>query len=196
MTATWSLNEIEALALKAARGAGFEWGLAEEAGQAVRWLLARDLPGADALLAICVAGSSKTPEFCPLTFGCALCDGLVSVSNATSRKVVAPLLVLPFLAWTAKREKTSLSLEWKGAAFVVTADGTLMGSADNPIIKHATVTVGLVENCDLSPSKIGHRALVDCETYVALSDLAARTYAPATAASRESGAGAGLTDND
>ena len=35
---SYSLNEFEALALKAARGAGLPWGLAEEAGKAVRIL--------------------------------------------------------------------------------------------------------------------------------------------------------------
>ena len=33
-----SLNEVEATAKKATRGAGYPWGLAEEAGKAVRWL--------------------------------------------------------------------------------------------------------------------------------------------------------------
>ncbi|NJO21709.1 MAG: DUF3726 domain-containing protein [Sphingomonadales bacterium] len=33
-----SLNEIENLSLKACRGAGMSWGLAEEAAQAARWL--------------------------------------------------------------------------------------------------------------------------------------------------------------
>ncbi|WP_172978117.1 DUF3726 domain-containing protein [Roseovarius sp. THAF27] len=34
---TWSLNEIEALARKPTRGAGYPWGLAEETGRAARW---------------------------------------------------------------------------------------------------------------------------------------------------------------
>ena len=33
-----SLNEIESLCKKAARGAGMSWGLAEEAGKAAKWL--------------------------------------------------------------------------------------------------------------------------------------------------------------
>jgi hypothetical protein len=32
-----SLNEIEAMAKRAVRGAGLAWGLAEEAGKALRW---------------------------------------------------------------------------------------------------------------------------------------------------------------
>lgn len=40
-----SLNEVEALARKAARGAGYEWGLADEAAAATRWLCAQGLDG-------------------------------------------------------------------------------------------------------------------------------------------------------
>ena len=39
-----SFNEIETTILKAARGAGMEWGLAEEAAQAARFLARLGLP--------------------------------------------------------------------------------------------------------------------------------------------------------
>ena len=41
---SWSLGEIGALATKAARGSGMDWGLADEAGYAVKWLQRRQLP--------------------------------------------------------------------------------------------------------------------------------------------------------
>lgn len=41
-----SLNEVRALSIRAARGAGLDWGMAEEAGFAVRWLAGAALPGA------------------------------------------------------------------------------------------------------------------------------------------------------
>ena len=40
-----SLNEVESLAKKAARGTGYPWGLAEEAAKASRWLAARGVDG-------------------------------------------------------------------------------------------------------------------------------------------------------
>ncbi|MEF9603350.1 DUF3726 domain-containing protein, partial [Paracoccus sp. PXZ] len=45
-----SRNETEALCLKAARGAGMSWGLAEEAAFAAGWLGAHGIDGAGALL--------------------------------------------------------------------------------------------------------------------------------------------------
>ena len=41
----FSLNQIEQNVRKAVRGAGLNWGLAEEAGRSVRWLESVDLPG-------------------------------------------------------------------------------------------------------------------------------------------------------
>ena len=43
---SWSLGETGAIALKATRGAGMTWGLAEEASEAIVWLQGRGLPGA------------------------------------------------------------------------------------------------------------------------------------------------------
>ena len=50
-SARLSQNEIEQLCLKAARGAGMSWGLAEEAGFAAAWLAMRGLHGPGGLLA-------------------------------------------------------------------------------------------------------------------------------------------------
>lgn len=196
MTAVWSLNESQALAHKAARGSGYDWGVAEEAGQVVRWLLAHSLPGADALLDVCEARSQSAPETCPFTIGCALSDGLIGIADFGCRTVMSPLLILPFLAWTAEREKMSLCLGWRGAAFVVGADGELFMSAKTVNPRTAKVTISDIVPQNLIRVCETYRALVDCAVFVALSDLAGRTYAPATQASRESGAGAGLTDND
>ena len=47
--AKYSLGEIDALARKATRGAGYSWGIAEETGKSVRWLSAYGFSGAEAL---------------------------------------------------------------------------------------------------------------------------------------------------
>ena len=47
-----SLNEVESLAAKVGRGAGFSWGLAEEIGRGARQLAQGGLPWAEALLAL------------------------------------------------------------------------------------------------------------------------------------------------
>jgi len=39
-----SFGELDALVLKAYRGAGFSWGMAQEAGRAASWLAQKGLP--------------------------------------------------------------------------------------------------------------------------------------------------------
>ncbi len=88
---TLSLNEVDALAKKATRGAGYPWGHAEEAGKAVRWLCQNGVDGC-AILARTLAhfdgrdGASGTPDvtqtpwqspgdtLCPIIAGTALSD--------------------------------------------------------------------------------------------------------------------------
>ena len=88
---TYSLNEIEVTSKRAACGAGLDWGIAEDAGRAVRWLAERGLPGPELLSALLVAHKGLTyrdlaPQLdsgtwhapagrlCPLIAGSALCD--------------------------------------------------------------------------------------------------------------------------
>lgn len=119
-----SLNEVETLAAKAARGAGLSWGGAEEVGRAAR-TLAR--AGAD---------------------------------------------------WTV------LVLALDGPAYAEPA-------AETSALARVEAALATVDG-----SQRLTRAAVSAETVAALDALAAKTYVPASARSRVSGAGAGLTDND
>jgi hypothetical protein len=59
---TFSLNEVEAMGKRAARGAGRDWGIAEEAGKAARWLTARGLPGPELLAELLTRNEGKSYE--------------------------------------------------------------------------------------------------------------------------------------
>jgi hypothetical protein len=209
---SWSLGESQALAVKAARGAGYPWGLAEEAGFALRWLCGRGLPGAEALTALLVFAdadplAAPDPEvpgwvsngeaLCPLMLGTALAD-LRSEKFIGDQfgPVRSPLLLVPFAAQLATR--CSLVLQWDGAGFALDHGRVLVSGSPAALI----VPQGV---CTLRPGKLAAsvaRAIatrVPDETlpYIKhLHSFAARTYAPATEQSRLSGAGAGTTDTD
>lgn len=93
---SWSLNEVEAMAKKAAKGAGYTWGEAEDAARAVRWLEARGLTGAAALAAHLGAKGSGA---CPIWKGIAVSDGLEEADNIDPATLDQPLLFVPFAAW-------------------------------------------------------------------------------------------------
>lgn len=182
------MGEIEALARKAAHGAGKPWGVAEEAGWAVRWLARAGLPGPEAL----AVGLQNTAGKCPLVFGCALSDpGDLNLSS-TIGPIVQPLLALPFLGRNCPDGRAVVAAIGPARAKV---------SSDTAVVSGTVPALGHIEvqgDCAapepvLSVSRV---AEVTPDAMAVLKRFAARTYAPSTAASRALGAGAGLTDND
>ena len=210
---TYSLNEIEALAKKAARGGGYDWGVAEEAGKAVRWLASHGLPGAELLAAHLsleahdgppqsLEGdwSSATGALCPLTAGITLndcADRLRAGHGQVMHKVTQPLLLVPFAAWAALHINAPLTVTWDGArattnGFALRIDGP---EDDVTAAQTQSLTCTLADNQDRLKTPSMRGTLPD-ETWRALNTFAKRTYAPATNASRILGAGAGVSDND
>ncbi len=110
----FALNEVDATAKKAARGAGYSWGMSEEAAKATRWLCANGIDGVNALATVLVAADSSEPGkmspgdlrddwqassgvMCPLMAGVTVSDfaGIKSYDTVTISNVVAPVLLLP-----------------------------------------------------------------------------------------------------
>ena len=207
---SWSLGETSALAVKAARGCGMSWGLADEAGYAVRWLQARALPGVAALccylnwrasgkLVDWPAEVGATSSYCPIQTGTALADGGITLDTQFSR-VQNPLLMLPFIALRAGSNVIRIELD------KIRIDVNQMGAG----CSHNKTAI-LVQNaiCTLSTDPSDMLPITYFEAYPlprvpsdatccmnTLGRFAAKTYAPSTEQSRLRGAGAGLTDND
>ncbi len=182
-----SLNEVEVLAQKAARGAGLAWGVAEDTGRAAAWIAARIGPWAAELLALLHVQDST------LVLAGLLADDF---SDRHVARVNSPLWALPGLFCTTTR------------AVAVRLDGTEMrcnpGEAptattvDMPTASALTVTFAGTPLPDL-PLKLQprfRRSLVGAGEWEKLQALAYRTYVPATDHSRRSGAGAGLLDDE
>ena len=206
---SWSLGETAALVLKAARGAGMSWGLAEETAASVVWLHSRGLPGISALCSylgqylgqhLGQAAAPQSPEGgCPIMTGCALIDGMMDVPETSSQTldlghVHAPLLLLPFVARLEPGHYWLQAPGLPGPVSIANCDGwqshCLRGSGsctvslgDRPQVNSALEMITRVDG--------RFTCCVD-----RLDAYAHRTYAPATGQSRMSGAGAGLTDND
>ncbi|MEQ8895777.1 MAG: DUF3726 domain-containing protein [Roseovarius sp.] len=216
---SWSLNEIEALSRKAARGGGMDWGLAEETGKAVRWLCAAGWPGPEALAALLPAQDGVTWEavrprtdtdpwsardgiLCPSAAGAALTDRAQTLAyghTIAMAAVARPILLIPYAAWAADLAERPLCIRWPGVT--VTFDsGTPRADIPDP----ASLTAARTETLEIAPvnETTGQpvarhtRADLPADTARTLTAFAQRTYAPGTPESRATGAGAGLTDND
>lgn len=216
---TWSLNEIESLAKKAARGAGLEWGLAEEAGKATRWLCAAGWPGADLLAQLLtrndgVAHDDIRPQsttgtwqargglLCPLVAGAALSDLAESWANGETAHLgptAFPLLLVPYMAWAADRTGAVLVLDYDGVRITRGGGETAVDLATDSALtaqSAPSVTLGPVDKITGAPLKRAYRGEIGQQATQTLLAFAQRTYAPETEQSRLAGAGAGLTDND
>lgn len=212
-----SRNEIESLALKAARGAGMCWGLAEEASVAAGWLAERGLPWAETLVGVLGEAQATSPprieghtlapshlgtRLCPIMTGALLSDLGLPATPLEVRDVLAPLWLAPFLARWAEPERGA-SLSW-GEVRLLVAQSDTSGADSAPAAALAAVTASRVAIAlapiDRSrplqphPEPSGHAAPDDA--WHRLQAYEHRSYVPASTQSRVAGAGAGLLDND
>ncbi len=204
-----SCSEVTALCLKAARGAGMSWGLAEEAGYAARWLYARGLDGPGALLEVLdktescgtavLSDGSIRPKahsvLSPITVGTALSDfaGLCP-EPICAKPVLRPLLVLPFLHQMASAAQAARLLKWAQGSVAVDPSGAVCG--ETALLEQADVADIIVSAAPDRPDSaapVADPAPFQPDILKRLDDYAMRTTVPATAASR---ADAGSMDSD
>ena len=217
---SWSLGETGALALKAARGAGMPWGLAEEASEAVSWLQTRNLPGVSALCRYLnwyqlqkslfpkwtgLLIKDNTLPYCPFVIGTAISDGAIKISPDVNTKVSLgfirqPLLLLPFISSSAPEDYGLYVEDSFISNAIVDEEAVLYFDYPNAyLVDEAECFIRPVSKAlsDFQP-KVASFRLPDCYggCIDVLSNFAARTYAPSSEQSRSTGAGANLIDDD
>ena len=212
-----TLAETESYLRKAARACGLDWGIAEEAGKAARWLAAFNLPGPETLLAHlqqvsgedyrqCIPGLFAEPWqapgglLCPMITGAALADRSAQMLDGHCFRLAAtayPLLLAATVGQAARCHRTVFTTAWAGVRVSCFENGlSIDGNRDDLLL--ARVDGCTCQLDDLSepqqlPSTLAYAIDTRCSRRI--DQLAFQTYAPATEASR-AGAGAGLTDND
>ena len=219
----YSLNETASRARLAAKGAGYPWGLADEVYRSVYWLARYNFP-APAILANLlneidklgkitqampiIANNHYKPnsEFiCPVMFGCALTDRVSDLNESTSisfRELRFPLLSLPFAAEVASAIERVGVLEFGAHRVHVDNRYLRLSPSDIASIKNAVsgeLHFVQPEDIDFQSTEqltVKNRVNISTDVWQSLDEWAHRTYAPATEASRLSGAGAGVLDND
>ncbi len=193
-----SFYETGVLARRATRGAGYDWGLAEEATFAAGWLCDYGVDGADVLSrylrrvdgqevasrAVRAWPSGDVWEgdafgnspLCPLCLGAALSDfGLPSgVEKVVISKVYAPVLLLPFIASLPADDGKIWTIEGE-----ITDD-----------INPTRVVIIRADAKGLSAKGSGvKKPRYPQKEDAFLLELAQRTYVPESEASRAKGAG-------
>ncbi len=214
-----SRNEVASLCMKAARGAGMSWGLAEEAGYAAAWLVQHDIDGPRHLYAhlkqaqgrqwrdLCPTaqpGQWQAPAnraLCPIALGATLCDyaglpeGIQVGSSIEIGRVDHPILLIPFLAVIAGSADMVFDIEWQGGALCIDGGSDALGRAE-AALDGLQIPIKLTARVG-KPKAVaaGNAPSISAEIITALNTLAMRTTVPSSDASR-AGAGSTTPDND
>lgn len=214
-----SLNEVESLTLKACRGAGMSWGLAEEAAQAARWLAARGWTWDRSLVVLLARRSEVSPPhvsvhdmrpardggaLCPIHAGAAMADLLRPGERLTLHDVMEPMWLVPFAHRRAGLIRTAtltlvdgvMAIDDATVREIGTVETTHLSADRLDWIRIELSATGLATSAALPIGAQSGDRPIDPSAWEALEAWAARTYVAASLQSRIAGAGAGLSDND
>ena len=212
-----TLSEAESGMRKCARAVGLDWGLAEEAGKAARWLAAFGLPGPELMLAHleglrgrnyerfrpdCDVSPWQSPGgiLCPVITGAALADRsarMVAGDTLSLSRTAYPLLLVAILGQAARFHDVAFETGWNGVRVCCFGNGLRIDGAREDLLLAESAAVECRCNrdasLDIEASTLAYE--IDPDVYARIDALAFETYVPASESSR-AGAGAGLTDND
>lgn len=198
-----SLYEVETTALRAARGAGYPWGLAEEAGKACRWLAERDERDFGFFAPLLnLLTTPPAPERCPIRRGAALTDdpqSALTEGRTPLGEIAPPGLLIPFVVRAAEILGEPLLLECTGLRLRTSATETAFEckgwsalAAPSPVTITRGGTMPLLRLLKVKPGGLS----ISEQRWRMLEPYVLRTFVPESETSRLKGAGAGLHDND
>ena len=201
-----SLSEIETVSKRASRAAGYSWGVAEEVAKNIRLLEIFNLPGIKNLNSffkkkrelrlekinlINKDNEANKNGYCPIIAGLNCLDQIRTIDNLneiTFKKVAYPLLFLPFISRASEVIGKRIFLKIDDSEFLLNFNNNIYSNhAKNEIIETAeNIYLKVLENRDSFEEKEWNE----------LYKLSEETFVEENDSLKQSGAGAGLTDND
>jgi len=201
-----SLSEIETISKRSTRAAGFSWGIAEEVGKNIRMLEMFGIGGIknlnyyfrvknkrnfEKLHLISNENKISKIEFCPIIAGLSFLDQVRSLEildEIKFEKIAYPLLFLPFISRASEIIGKKLELKIDNRVFLLNYNNSIYSNSLNEGVVEIgnNVSIKFKENQDSFEEK----------EWKELYKLSENTFVEENDSLKESGAGAGLTDND
>ena len=201
-----SLSEIDTVSKRSSRAAGYSWGIAEEIGKNIRLLEIFSLPGIKNLndflnkkkniklknLNLITADNiANNSEYCPIIAGVSFLDQIKTLevlSEIKFKNIAYPMLFLPFVSRASEIVGKRILLKLDEKEFLLNFNNNINSNFfKKEIIKIAkNVSIKILENED---------SFNDSE-WKELYKLSEETFVEENEGLKQSGAGAGLTDND
>ena len=201
-----SFSEIETTTKRATKAAGFSWGVAEEIGKSIRSLELFGLPGIINLNQYLKKINKKHPkkitkiekenkttdkEFCPIYSGVAFLDRCLELEKLKSIKfynVSYPLLMLPFISRSSEIMSKKILVQFDNSSFLLNFDKSIFSKN----IQKQIQTQAKVLNIEFIENKNSFSE----QDWKELYKLSEETFVDESDSLKNTGAGAGLTDND
>ena len=201
-----SLSEIDTVSKRASRASGFDWGIAEEVGKNTRMLEMLGIPGIKNLnyyykvknkknfekINLIGKENKKTQlEYCPIIAGVNFLDQVRSLESLNEIKfynLAFPMLFLPFISRASEVVGKKIFLEIDSIKFLLNYNKSIYCNSLNDGIMAIGnhISIKFLENIDAFEEK----------EWKELYKLSENTFVEESDSLKESGAGAGLTDND
>lgn len=201
-----SLSEIDTVSKRSSRAAGYSWGIAEEVGKNVRLLEFFSLPGIknlndflnnkknmklENLSLITEDNISNNSEYCPVIVGVNFLDQIKTLENLSEinfKNIAYPILFLPFVSRASEILGKRILLKLDEKEFLMNFNNYIYSNfSKQEIVKTAKrVSIKILKNKD---------SFTENE-WKELYKLSEETFVEENESLKNSGAGAGLTDND
>ena len=201
-----SLSEIETVAKRASKAAGYSWGISEEVGKNIRLLEMFGLPGIrnlndyfgkrkeqkfENLKLIKNQNKPAALQYCPIISGTSFLDQIKFLDNLMEihfEGIAYPLLFLPFASRASEIIGKRLFLKLDSNEFLLNFNNNICSNfTNNEIITTAKIaTIRFLESNDSFSEKEWNQ----------LYKLSEDTFVEESDSLKNTAAGAGLTDND
>lgn len=201
-----SLSEIETTSKRAARAAGFSWGISEEVGKCVRLLELFGLPGIvnlnsylkekkikdfENLKLIGNENKPKNNSFCPIYLGVSLIDQIRTVESFKSClfiNIAYPILFIPFLSRASEVIGKKILFIFDNNQFLLNFNLCISSNLTKKQYPNLAkkIEIYFLENTD-NFSELEWKSLYK---------LSEETFVEETESLKQGAAGAGLNDND
>ena len=201
-----SLSEIDTTSKRAAKGAGFSWGISEEIGKNMRLLELFGLSGIKNLnkylkdykkkqfqkiALISEINETKKNPFCPITLGTNFIDQVNLLDKKNIIKIINvafPILFLPFVSRASEVIGKRIFLKIDEKEFLLNLNQSIYSNyLKNEILEKCnSISINFIEN---------NNSFNENE-WKELYKLSEDTFVEETESLKIGGAGAGLTDND
>jgi len=201
-----TLSEIDTTSKRAAKGAGFSWGISEEIGKNMRLLELFGLSGIKNLnkylkdykkkqfqkiALISEINETKKNPFCPIILGTNFIDQVNLLDKKNSIKIINvafPILFLPFVSRASEVIGKRIFLKIDEKEFLLNLNQSIYSN----YLKNE-----ILENCNLvSINFIENNNSFNENEWKELYKLSEDTFVEETESLKIGAAGAGLTDND